>query len=160
MRTVTRTLVFGSLLAIAAPTHAVSAQAGDPVIGTWELNLAKSKYAPGSAPKSETRTYTAAGKGYTFSSKGVDAQGNPTNGTFTTQFDGKYHAMTGSPTADSILVKRIDANTTESTQKKGAKVVTTTSRVVSKDGKTMTTTAKGTDAAGKPTTSVSVFDKK
>jgi hypothetical protein len=160
MNTVTRTLVFGSLLAIATPIAAVSAQAGDPVIGTWELNVAKSKYTPGPAPKSETRTYTAAAKGFTFSSKGVDAQGNPTNVTFAAPLDGKYHPMIGSPTADSIMLKRIDANTTESTQKKGAKVVTTTTRVISKDGKTLTTTSKGTDAAGKPTSAVMVFDKK
>jgi hypothetical protein len=160
MNTVTRTLVLGSVLAIAAPTAAVSAQAGNPVIGTWELNVAKSKYTPGPGTKSETRTYTATANGYTFSSKAVGADGTPTTVTFAVTFDGKYHPMTGSPTADSIMVKRIDANSTESTQKKGAKVVTHSTRVVSKDGKTMTNTSKGTDAAGNATSSVAVFDRK
>jgi hypothetical protein len=160
MIAVTRTLVLGSLLAIAAPTAVVSAQGVDPIIGTWELNVAKSKYTPGPGPKSETRTYTATASGYTFASKGVGADGKPINVTFAVAFDGKYHAMTGSPTADSIMVKRIDANSTESTQKKGAKVVTNSTRVVSKDGKTMTNTSKGTDAAGNATSSVVVFDKK
>ena len=31
--------------------------AGDPVVGTWELNLEKSKYIPGPPPRSKTRTY-------------------------------------------------------------------------------------------------------
>ena len=160
MNTVTRTLVLGSLLAIAAPTAVVSAQAGDPVIGTWELNVAKSKYTPGPGPKSETRTYTATANGYKFSSKGVGADGKPTAVTFTVAFDGKYAPMTGNPNADSIMVKRVDANTTESTQKKGAKVVNHTTRVVSKDGKTLTNTSSGTDAAGKATSAVAIFDKK
>src|SRR5205814_3337921 len=130
-----------------APAAAVPAQAGNRVIGTWELNVAKSKFTPGPGPKSETRTYTATANGYTFSSKGVGADGTPTAVTFTATFDGKYHPMTGNPNADSIKVKRIDANSTESTQKKGAKVVNHTTRVVSKNGKTMTNRSSGTDAA-------------
>jgi hypothetical protein len=35
----------------------VRAQSGDPSLGTWQLNVAKSKFEPGPAPKSETRTY-------------------------------------------------------------------------------------------------------
>jgi hypothetical protein len=54
------------------------AQAGDPLIGTWVLNVAKSTYSPGPAPKSETRTYTATARGFTYSSKGIDADGKPT----------------------------------------------------------------------------------
>jgi hypothetical protein len=30
----------------------------DPIIGTWKVNLAKSKFSPGPAPKSLMRTYT------------------------------------------------------------------------------------------------------
>ena len=33
----------------------------DPIIGTWRLNVAKSKYDPGPAPMSETRIYEALG---------------------------------------------------------------------------------------------------
>jgi len=32
----------------------LSAQASDPRIGTWKLNVAKSKYSPGPAPQSLT----------------------------------------------------------------------------------------------------------
>src|SRR2546426_10145346 len=38
------------------------AQGTDPVVGTWELNVVKSKYSPGPAPKSEMRTYVVAGQ--------------------------------------------------------------------------------------------------
>ena len=67
--------------------------------------------------------------------------------------------MTGSATVDSIMVKRIDANTTESTQKKGSKVVVHTRRVISKDGKTMTATVTGTNADGKAYKNVELFNK-
>ena len=150
MISVTRTLVLGSLLAVTAPPASVSAQAADPVIGTWELNVAKSKYTPGPGPKSDARTYTASANGYKFSSRGVGADGKPTAVTFTVAFDGKYKPMTGNP----------NANSTESTQKKGTKVVDHTTRVVSKDGKTLTTTSTGMDAAGKATSAVAVFERK
>ena len=38
------------------------AQETDPLVGTWELNVAKSKYSPGPAPQSETRTYVVSGE--------------------------------------------------------------------------------------------------
>jgi len=40
----------------AAQTPPVAEQ--DQLIGTWQLNVAKSRYAPGPGPISETRTYT------------------------------------------------------------------------------------------------------
>jgi hypothetical protein len=35
----------------------------DPLIGTWKLNVAKSTFSPGPAPRSTTATVTAAGQG-------------------------------------------------------------------------------------------------
>lgn len=155
----TRMLVLGTVLATVGAAAVASAQSDDPVYGTWVLNVAKSTYSPGPGPKSSTRTYSAVEKGYRFTSKGVDAQGKSTATEFTVHFDGKYYAMTGSATVDSIKVKRIDANTTESTQKKGDKEVVHTRRVISKDGKTMTATATGTNADGKAYKNVEVFLK-
>jgi ribosomal protein S30 len=160
MKAGTRTLLLGTMLAVAVPAVLATAQPGDPVLGTWALNVAQSKYSLGPAPKSLTRTYTAAAKGYKFSSKGVDAEGKPTATEFTAAFDGKFHPVTGNPSVDSIMVKRIDANTVEATQTKAGKLVSQTTRVVSKDGKTLTSTAKGKNAAGKSYTNVEVYDKR
>src|SRR5689334_12423426 len=52
-----RALVCGALLVVFGASLAVRAQAPDPMIGTWILNLAKSHYDPGTAPKSETRSF-------------------------------------------------------------------------------------------------------
>jgi hypothetical protein len=161
MKLATKSWMFaaGALFALTAPLALASAQAADPAIGTWVLNVAKSKYG-GTAPKSATRTYTAVGKGYKFSSTVVDAAGKSTTTEFTVAFDGKPSPMTGSPTADAILVKRIDANSTESTLTKAGKVVSNNTRTISKDGKTMTSTAKSTDASGKTVTNFEVYEKK
>ncbi|MCX5766034.1 MAG: hypothetical protein NTZ43_02260 [Gemmatimonadetes bacterium] len=160
MRMQTRVLLLGTMIATLGAASVARAQASDPVIGTWVLNVAKSTYSLGTAPKSSTRSYTAVENGYTFTSKGVDATGKAVSTTFTVHFDGKYAPMTGGADSDAIMVKRIDANTTESTQKRGDKVVIHTRRVVSKDGKTLTGTSSGTNAAGKEYKNVEVFDKK
>jgi hypothetical protein len=156
----TRILMSAVILATAVPVAAAITQASDPVMGTWVLNVAKSKYDPGPAPKSVTRTYTPAPNGYKFSQDGINAAGATTHVEFTAAFDGKYHAVIGNPNSDSIMVRRVDANTVESSQKKGATVVQTSTRTISKDGKTLTNTAKGTNAEGKPFTNLEVFEKK
>jgi hypothetical protein len=137
-----------------------TAQTPDPILGTWELNVAKSKFNPGPAPKSESRTYVTAGNEIKATSKGVDANGKATTGAWVVNYDGKDRPATGLTDADTLSLKRIDAFTAEFTQKKAGKVVSTGKRVISKDGKTMTITTKGTDAKGVATTTVQVFDKR
>ncbi len=56
MRLFLRNIAFGSALAILGPAVTLKPQAADPLIGTWKLNLAKSKFSPGPAPKSVTAT--------------------------------------------------------------------------------------------------------
>ena len=40
------------MIVIGVSVAELAAQGADPIIGTWELNVAKSKYTPGPAPKS------------------------------------------------------------------------------------------------------------
>jgi len=163
MRTSLRVLSFGIGLSVLGVIH-LAAQAADPLVGTWELNIAKSKYNPGPAPKSETRTYVVVGQDIKATSKGIDADGRPTSGQWTVNYDGKDRPVTGSPAGssdlDALSLKRIDAFTTEFTQKKAGRVVATGTRVISKDGKVMTITTKGTNAKGQAFNDVEVFDKR
>jgi hypothetical protein len=46
-------------------------------VGTWKLNLEKSKYSPGPAPKSATLTIDAHDGGIKYTSHGENAQGAP-----------------------------------------------------------------------------------
>jgi hypothetical protein len=143
-----------------ALTSLASAQSKDPFVGNWRMNVAKSKYTPGPAPKSITSTYEAAGKGYKVSVKNEPASGAVQQYSYTSNLDGADAPVTGNnPNADTIAVKRIDANTLELVSKKGGKVTTTQRNVVSADGKTRTVTTTGTDAQGQKVNNVAVFEK-
>jgi len=131
----------------------------DPIIGTWKLNLAKSKFSPGPPTQSITLTYEAVGKGFKATIKITDAEGKPINFQYTANYDGKDNPVTGNPDWDTQAWKRIDANTGESTRKKAGKVVSTATRVVSKDGKTMTLTEKGVNAKGEKISNIIVYEK-
>ena len=157
MRAVTSSLAIGVVLAAAVAL--VSAQATNPRIGTWHLNVAASKYSPGPAPKSQILTITAAGAAEAVTSETVSASGQKTSTAYTASYDGKPSPLKGSEIADTVALKRIDDHTSERTDSKGGKVVQTYTRVVSKDGKTMTVTVKGTNAQGQAVHNVVVFEK-
>ena len=53
--------------------------------------------------------------------------------------DGMDHAVTGHPYYDSVAVKATDEHTVQETDKKGGKVVSTSTSTISSDGKTMIT---------------------
>ena len=136
-----------------------TAQSKDPFVGTWRLNVAKSKYTPGPVPKSVTSTYESAGKGYKVSVRNEPATGPVQQYSYTTNLDGTDSPITGNnPNADTIAVKRIDSNTIETVNKKGGKVTTTQRNVVSADGKTRTVTTTGTDGQGQKVNNVGVFE--
>ena len=137
----------------------VAAQGSDARSGTWKLNVEKSKYSPGPAPKSATMKIEASGPGETATTEGVNAEGAATKVQYTAQFDGKDYPLTGSQTADKTSLKRIDARTTERTDTKGDKVVQTVTRTISQDGKTMTVTVNGTNAQGQAMNNVTVWEK-
>jgi hypothetical protein len=137
----------------------VSAQASNPRTGTWKLNVEKSKYSPGPAPQGQTMKIEASGDGEKAATEGVNAAGTATMTQYTAQYDGKDSPITGSQNADTVSLKRIDARTLERTDKKGDKVVATSTRVVSEDGKTMTVTTTGTNAQGQAVNNVTVWEK-
>ncbi len=154
-----RTLLIGTVLAIGGTAVAAAADATDPVVGTWKLDLSKSRFSPGPAPKSQTRAYVATADGIEMMYTGVAADGSAVNGKSTYKYDGKDYPITGSPDFDTLTLKRIDATTIESTQKKAGKPAGKTVRSVSGDGKVLTLKSKGTNAKGEAYDNVMVFDK-
>ena len=119
----------------------------NPFVGTWKLNVAKSKYNPGPAPQSQTRKWDASGMVMV---EGVNAAGKSVSYGYTVNGDGKeYPTMGAVPnTADKITSKRIDANTFEANFTKAGKHVETAVFKVSNSGKTLTISAKGATDAG------------
>jgi hypothetical protein len=157
-----RLLLFATVFALSLVTSGLLLAQSSPLLGTWKINLAKSKYVNAPAPKSQTRTVEAQGNGAKFSFDGVAGDGSRIAYSFTTNFDGKDSAISGVGApggADTIAIKRVDANTTTSIGKKAGKVILTFRTMVSKDGKVTTITAKGTDEHGQPISTTTVSDK-
>ena len=159
MQAIFKTLFVGAILAIGTGAVVAAAPAADPAIGTWKLNLAKSKFSPGPAPRSQTRTYVESAQGITLTVKTTAADGKETTTTLTFKDDGKPYAISGNPDYDMVSVKRVDAMTVHSIQMKAGATVGTGVRTVSKDGKTLTFAQKGAHATGVKYDDVSVYDR-
>jgi hypothetical protein len=136
-----------------------SAQTPDPLVGSWKLNLAKSKYDPGPAPRSTTLKVDAAGKGFTVAVDAVGADGKPVKWGFTSQPDGKDAPVTGNPAIDTVSSTPRTGSAGTTSYKKAGKVVSTVTTAVSADGKALTITTKGTDMQGRPVNNVAVYDR-
>jgi hypothetical protein len=154
-----RLLVCALVMLVTALTLLVATAAADQLSGTWKMNPEKSKYSPGPAPKSLTVVVDSDESNYKIDATGTDADGKSTHVQYSAKFDGKDYPATGLTNADSVSVKRIDANTVETTQKKDGKVVMTITVKVSKDGKTRTSMYRGKNAEGQDVQNVVVFDK-
>jgi hypothetical protein len=146
------------LLVGIAATWSVRA-ADDPSNGTWKLNVEKSKFDPGPAPKSSTVTITIANGTETYAGETVNADGKTTKMSFTAKLDGSDNPVTGNSMGDTIAIKHPSANKLEGSIKHGGKVAVTVHVVVSADGKTRTVTETGKNADGKAVHDVMVYDK-
>ena len=145
-----------TVVAVMGVALAVAAQSADARVGTWKLNLAKSKYNPGPAPKSNT----IKNEPLKSTSDGIDAQGKPTHTEISYKFDGKDYPLKGAAAANTTRAyRRIDDHTWEFVTKVDGKVTTTNRNVISPDGKTQTGTTTGKDAQGQTVNNTLVFDK-
>jgi hypothetical protein len=136
----------------------VTAFAADAVIGSWKLNVAKSKFS-GAAPRSQTRMYAEGADGTTLDQKIVSADGKEMSMHTAIKYDGKDYPVAGNPDGDMVAAKVIDAHTADFQIKKNGKVVGNVHRVVSADGKTLTVHNTGTHSDGKAYDDTLVFDR-
>jgi len=146
-----------AVIGIVGLSYAIHAQA-DPSVGTWKLNLAKSKYNAGQPPRSTTVVIEPAGDGIKLTATSIVADGSTRKIAYTATYDGKDARVVGTADYDTIAITRT-ANGTEGVRKRGGRVAQTYTRTVSADGKTMTVTSKGTGAAGDKVDNVQVYDK-
>lgn len=139
----------------------VVALAADNTIGTWKLNVEKSKYTGAPMPvKSLMLTREASDGGMKQTTTGEQTGGTAINASYTAKYDGKDVQVTGNSPYDTVAIRQENANTlTERRKKTDGKYQATSRMVVSSGGKTMTTTTKGINGDGKEFTSVFVFDK-
>ena len=157
-------IVLSGMLPAFVLTLAIVSMAADPNVGTWKLNLAKSKMPPSTqAPvKEETQVVKEVGDEMQVAVKGTRTDGstfsnrhsNPKNGGIVTYQEGGPAA--GGPTYVYTLVAPGDAYVTVLRDGKQVSVV---HGVVSKDGKTNRFTIKGTDAKGNPFEAVQMWER-
>jgi hypothetical protein len=148
-----------ALLAVLAAS-AGAAAADDPMLGSWKLNVAKSKFGSGPAIKEETNQVEPfGGNGIKLTAQITRADGTKVTESYAGTFDGKEFSVGGDPNVDTAFLKRIDAHTMERINKKAGKPTTTMKYVVSQDGKTKTVTISGTTAKGEAVNTVLVFEK-
>jgi len=155
-RTLIASLAAGATLVLSA---SLVQAADDNWLGTWKLNVEKSKYSPGPAPKSETITFERTDGGIQLTADEVAADGKATHGGYVAQFDGKEVKFQGNPEVDVAAPKRVDASSYTNTWKKGGKVVRTIKVTVAPGGKVLTVTQKGTDSKGQAVDILAVFDR-
>ena len=164
----TRSMMVVALLLLAGGrAQPASAQAtqGDPMVGTWVLNVARSTYQPGATPpRASSYRYENRPDGFTlWVAATVGATGNPGFSYSLRKYDGKdYPVYTvasltalfggGASPAGTQSSRVIDAYNTELINKTDGVHVSTVRRTMARDGKSFT--MRTTNAAGAVTTTV------
>jgi hypothetical protein len=156
MRTLLRNLIAGTVLIAAGIGVAGAAEL---FLGTWNLDLAKSQFYPGPAPKSFKRVFTATGDAFDMQITGVSPDGKPFSRHSVFRLDGKDYPIEGAGPSDTMAVRRIDARHYDTMMKTDGKIVVRAATTISVDGSLFTQVLSGFGADGKATTTTMVLDK-
>ena len=151
-------IVFAAIVAIAAVASGILLAQSNPFVGTWKLNLAKSKD-PGAFPKEETLQVQLVGGQRQVTIKGTSTNGLPISFKYEVPDKGGAGKVLAGGPYDAVSGKRIDANTREVSYMVRGKDVLQLRSAVSKDGNTMSLTVEGTDDHGKTFSGLAVFEK-
>lgn len=135
------------------------AQAQEAFYGLWKVDLSKSKYSPGPAPKSNMKKYEPWQDGFKATQDVVTAKGEKVHVEVIAKVDGKDYPGKGSPDADTYAFKRIDAHTYEVTQKKDGKVTIVARMTVAADGKSRSIVQTGKNSKGEPVNNQIYWDR-
>lgn len=135
--------LFGSTILVVLASHPLFAQsaaaADDLLIGTWQLDVAKSKYSPGPPLKGETRIYTRDASGVQGKIDRHYADGRREIIEYRADVDREV-PVSGTKAYDAVRLKKVDTRTTEGVLSHAGRVFGVTRRVISADGESMTIT--------------------
>ena len=162
-----KTLTAIGVLSLAASPFPALADDLTPFLGNWVLNVEKSEFEPGPAPKSLTilTVDTGCGKVTSIDDK-VDADGTVSRLAVTYAADGEVYEPSLVVPSDgdlpliSFVNTQIDARTIKIEDRYEGKVMRTIIATISPDGSTQTSVATGTTRDGKPLRQLLVFEKK
>jgi len=155
--------VLAALLTISLAGTAAAQSKNDPSIGTWKLNVAKSKFTPGPPIQGDTRSYEVNEAGWLFvTTETTQPDGTRTGVRSAAKFDGKAYPQIGrfAPTVTLITYEPVDRRTLKYTQRDtSGKIVSTNTRTVSEDGKTMLIEQRTSNASGQPVVNIELFER-
>jgi hypothetical protein len=138
--------------------QSTSSKEPDQLVGAWRLDLAKSRYRPGPAPTSETRTYVRNGENVLGVIQRAFPDGRRERIEYTANYDREY-PVTGTEDYDHVVLKRIDRYTSEAVLSHAGRVFGTARRVIAADGKSMTITFRRDSETGVSVLNVAYYDK-
>jgi hypothetical protein len=146
-------------LALAGLTMQPTTQAGEPFLGSWELNLGASSITRGAPPRIETIVNSAEAGGFR-SMLAVVGEKSTSVEIHHYNFDGGFHQTEGSDPRE-LSFKRVGANTIEQDTRRNGTITVHRHIELSGDGKRMTVTANGVTGGGqKYTDDIRVYEKK
>jgi hypothetical protein len=132
----------------------------DPLVGTWTLNVQRSKFRPGVPPQSMTMTFEETPQGLHALSVVVLRDGTSSRNEYTAAYDGRDYPITGVAQVETVSMRQVDALTSERIDKRAGQRVQSYTRQVYADGHTLLVTQKGPDATGSIVDHVMIFEKK
>lgn len=153
-------VVATALLVTSAALLAQIRPAAEPppqLIGTWRLNVAKSKYSPGPPLRSETRVYARQADGVHGVVTRVHMDGRTEKFEYVANF-GNDHVVTGIPEYDRVTLRRVDELTSDAVLSHAGMVFGVARRTIAPDGRTMTITFDRKNAET-PVHNLAVYDK-
>jgi archaellum component FlaF (FlaF/FlaG flagellin family) len=137
--------------------------AADPSVGTWKLNIAKSKMPPSAQapPKEETQVVQEVGDEMQVTVTGVRTDGSAISDKHSSSKNGGLVTFQkGAPPAGySAIYTLIAPGDSYTTILQDGKQIAVVHAVVSKDGKTNRWTITGMDAQGKPIEGLEIWDR-
>jgi hypothetical protein len=153
------TLIAMLLVMSSAPVAQIRPAAEPPpqLIGTWQLNVAKSKYSPGPPLRSETRVYARKADSVHGVVTRVHRDGRMEKFEYVANF-GNDHVVTGIPEYDRVTLRRVDELTSDAVLSHAGTVFGVAHRTIAQDGRTMTITFDRKNAET-PVHNVAFYDK-
>lgn len=144
---------------------------GDPMAGSWMLNVEKSTFSPGPGPRLSLYRYENRPDGWTlWTAAGQSADGSPMFDFALRRYDGKEYPRynvatitalaTNEGTRYETQVSRIlDARSTEVINKLNGRTLSTAIRTMASDGRSFTLKVTGTNADGQAVNDVWIFER-
>ena len=147
--------------AVAPPGIALFAQAAEPLVGVWNVDVFKSVYVTGQPPVRRAITVEAVGDSLKVTQETTN-QGFNISETikieYTAKIDGKDYPIKNSG-LDTVALRKIDATTYERTGKIKGMPTETANMKLSNGNRTMTIATKGTTDTGAEYARTEVFNK-